>query len=92
MLALKKYVCSEFVRIPTTVEELDRWKATEFRIFLLYLGPILLYKYFPYNYLKHFTPFHCAIQILCNPQDYLNNNQYAKELLLYFVQNYEILW
>lgn len=30
MLVLKKYVCSEFVRVPSTVEELDRWKATEF--------------------------------------------------------------
>lgn len=44
MLVLKRYVCSEFVRVPTTVEELDRWKAIEFRVFLLYLGPILLYR------------------------------------------------
>ncbi|EZA61683.1 hypothetical protein X777_10739 [Ooceraea biroi] len=29
MLALKKYVCCEFVRVPTTVEEFHRWKATE---------------------------------------------------------------
>lgn len=89
---LKKYICAEFARVPTTVEELDRWKATEFRIFLLYLGPILLYKYFPNDYLKHFTTFHCAIRILCDPQDYLKNNQYAKELLFYFVQHYEILY
>ncbi|EZA49248.1 hypothetical protein X777_12488 [Ooceraea biroi] len=92
MLVLKKYVCSEFARVPPTVEELDRWKATEFRIFLLYLGPILLYKYFPYDYLQHFTAFHCAIRILCHPQDYLQNNQYAKELLFYFVQHYETIW
>lgn len=86
MLALKKYVCSDFVRAPITVEELNKWKATEFQIFLLYLSPVLLYKYFPHNYLKHFIAFHCAIRILCDPQDYLTNNQYAKELLLYFVQ------
>lgn len=52
----------------------------------------MLYKYFPYNYLKHFTAFHCAIRILCNPKDYLQNNQYAKKLLLYFVEYYEILY
>lgn len=92
MVVLKKYACSEFVRIPSTVEELDRWKATEFRVFLLYLGPILLYKYFPYDYLKHFVAFHCAIRILCHPTDYLKNNEYAKELLFYFVQYYEILY
>lgn len=92
MLVLKKFVCSEFVRVPSSFDELDRWKATEFRVFLLYLGPVLLYKYFPYNYLKHFIAFHCAIRILCNPQDYLKANQYAKELLFYFVQYYEVLY
>lgn len=92
MISLKKYVCSEFVRIPTSFEELDRWKATEFRIFLLYLGPVLLHKYLPFNYMKHFIVFHCAIRILCHPQDSLKNFQYSKELLFYFVQYYEILY
>lgn len=92
MLVLKKLVCSEFVRVPSSFDELDRWKATEFRVFLLYLGPVLLYKYFPYNYLKHFIAFYCAIRILCNPQDYLKANQYAKELFFYFVQYYEVLY
>lgn len=92
MTVLKKYVCSEFVRIPTTVEELDRWKATEFRIFLLYLSPVLLYKYLPDNYFRHFIAFHCAIRILCDPQDYLKNNQFAKDLLFYFVQYSEVLY
>lgn len=92
MISLKKYVCSEFVRVPINFEELDRWKATEFRIFLLYLGPILLRKYLPYNYIKHFTVLHCALRILCHPQDSLQNYQYAKELLHYFVQYYKILY
>lgn len=92
MFALKKYVCSEFARVPTTVEELDRWKATEYRTFLLYLGPVLLYKYLPNNYFKHFLAFHCAIRILCHPTDYLQNNKFAKNLLLYFVQYYKVLY
>lgn len=92
MISLKRHVCSEFVRIPINLEELDRWKATEFRVFLLYLAPVLLYKYLPYNCLKHFMAFHSAIRILCHPQDYLNNNNYAKELLLYFVRYYKILY
>lgn len=74
------------------VEELDRWKATEVRVFLLYLGPILLYKYLQYDYLKHFVAFHCAIRILCHLTDYLKNNEYVKELLFYFVQHYETLY
>ena len=51
-----------------------------------------MYKYLPDDYFIHFIAFHCAIRILCDPQDYLKNNQYAKELLFYFVQYYEILY
>lgn len=92
MISLKQYVCSEFVRIPSSFEEVDRWKATEFRIFLLYLAPVLLHKFLPPDYMKHFLTLHCAIRILCHPQDYLKKNQYAKDLLLYFVQYYSVLY
>lgn len=93
MSAFKKYICFEFARVSTTVEELDRWKVTEYRTFLLYLGPVLLYKYLPNNYFKHFLAFfHYAIRILCHPTDYLQNNEFAKKLLLYFVQYYEVLY
>lgn len=39
MVDIKKYVCSEFVRVPNNFEEIGKWKATEFQIFLLYLSP-----------------------------------------------------
>lgn len=92
MRSLHKYVCSEFVRIPNSFEEIDRWKATEFRIFLLYLAPVLLHKFLSPTYMKHFLTLHCAIRILCHPQDYIKKNQYAKDLLLYFVQYYSVLY
>lgn len=92
MTSLRKYICSEFVRVPSSFEDIDKWKATEYRIFLLYLAPVLLHKYLPSIYMKHFLAFHCAIRILCHPQDYMQKNQYAKELLLYFVQKYPLLY
>lgn len=92
MIQLKNYVCSEFVRVPYSFEEVDKWKATEFRLFLLYLSPVLLRKCLPLIYMKHFLTFHCAIRILCHPQDYIQKNKYSKELLLYFVQCYPDLY
>lgn len=88
MRHLRQYIPNEFVRMPTCFEELDRWKATEFRIFLLYLAPVLMGNHLSTNCMKHFMAFHCAIRILCDPNDYLTNNEYAENLLTYFVGNF----
>lgn len=67
------------------LQELTRWKGTEFRFFLLYIGPIILQHFLPKEYLIHFNSLHCAMRILCDSRDCYRNNAYAKELLIYFV-------
>lgn len=42
LLSLRPYICNDFSRYPRALSELPRWKATEFRLFLLYLGPVVL--------------------------------------------------
>lgn len=42
LLSFSGKMPSDFVRNPRSVLEMDRWKATEFRQFLLYTGPIAL--------------------------------------------------
>lgn len=86
------WIPSEFVRKTRTLEELDCWKATELRLFLLYIGPVVLQKYLPPQYLLHFQSLHCAIRILCHETECISNNQYAKDLLIYFVETSKILY
>lgn len=59
IITLHKYIPIEFARHTRGVNEVDRWKATEYRLFLLYLGPIVLEKYLNKDYLQHFCVLHC---------------------------------
>lgn len=64
------------------MEELDRWKATEFRTFLLYVGPVVLKFVLPASYCyQHFLVFHVAVTIVTSPQYHL-----------YFVQEFGKLY
>lgn len=92
LLYLRKYVPAEFARRPKSLEDIDRWKATELRLFLLYLGPIIMKKYLSANYYQNFVTLHVAIRILCHPTDCLQNNTYANELLTYFVRTTKELY
>lgn len=41
-LSTKGYIISDFSRKPRSIQHIDRWKATEFRLFLFYVGPVIL--------------------------------------------------
>ena len=62
---LAKYTPHEFQRRPRRIDkELAHFKATEFRLFLLYLGPFLFKKYLPTPLYHHFLLLHFAIYVL----------------------------
>lgn len=75
-----------FQRKPRGIDEVERWKATEFRTFLLYAGPVALKKLLPDNFYNHFLVLHVATRILATPSIHRTQNEYANELLRYFVQ------
>lgn len=54
----------EFSRKTRSFNEVHRWKAVEFRTFLLYLGPIVLQNILNDTEMKHFNSLHSAIRIL----------------------------
>lgn len=79
----------EFARQPRSLLYLDKWKATEFRQFLLYTGPLVLKSVLREEVYSHFLTLTVAMSILLESNqskrnEYLN---YAKELLQYFVEH-----
>lgn len=92
LLQIKKYLPVEFARLPRNLNEVDRFKATEFRQLLLYTGPVIFKNILSRDQYKHFMSLHCAIRILCSPKFYLVHNDYANDLLKYFIKNYGTLY
>lgn len=84
------FLC-EFSRKPRTLLEVSRWKATEFRSFLLYIGPIVLKKILNSHCYDNFIALNVAMTILLSPS--LNKFfQYAQELLEFFVKSFEQIY
>lgn len=85
-LSTKGYIISEFSRKPRSILCIDRWKATEFRLFLLYLGPIILKDILSKKAYNHFLAISVAVRILCSKTQ--TNYPYAQDLLEYFVKKF----
>ena len=87
LVSLAHYIPQEFARKPRGLEEVDRWKATEFRQFLVYTGQIALKGVLPNNLYKNFMCLCVAITILLNRDLVLLYSNYAHRLLCYFVRS-----
>ena len=92
LIRLGKNLPKEFGRKGRSLREVDRWKATEFRTFLLYTGPIALKKAQPKQMYEHFLLLHVAISILCSPRLHKRYCDYAENVLMVFVQNFSVLY
>ncbi|XP_012524204.2 uncharacterized protein LOC105829709 [Monomorium pharaonis] len=85
-VALRKHIPFDFARKPRALDELDRMKATEYREFLLYTGPIVLRKIVRQDVYEHFLKLSVAIRILAMHGINVDQNRYAKSLLeAYFI-------
>ena len=71
---------SEFARQPCSLNELNHWKATEFKQFILYTGPVVLKGVVSNEVYTHFLAFSIAIRIMCftDPDKRAELLQYAK--------------
>lgn len=78
---------SEFARQPRSLFEVERWKATEFRQFLLYTGPVVLKGVVTDTMYDHFLCLTVSMSILLTSDQHrrLAYLEYAQQLINYFV-------
>ena len=66
LISLGGKMPSEFSRQPRSLTEIERWKATEFRQFVLYTGPLVLKSVIDKDLYQHFLTLHVSMSILLN--------------------------
>lgn len=92
IIDLREYIPQEFCRKPRPLEEVDRWKASEFRQFLFYTGPIALKNFLSKIMFDHFMCLHVVVRILASPKFSMSHISYAQQLAEYFVEKYKIIY
>ena len=85
LVDLKPCIPMEFARKPRSLSEMDRWKATEFRQFLLYTGPVVLERHLDEYVYKNFLLLSISMHILLNSFLVGLYSDYAHGLLSAFV-------
>ncbi|XP_049316483.1 uncharacterized protein LOC125779291 [Bactrocera dorsalis] len=92
ILFLSNQVPKEFARHPRTLQEIERFKATELRQFLLYTGIVLLADILDAERYNHFLLLSLGMRILLNETSCIENNECAKIRLSEFVKNISRLY
>ena len=74
----------EFSRKPRSLQELNRWKATEFRQFLLYTGPVMFKGFLNNTMYQHFLLFSTAMSCCFSTNHCYHYAEYFRKLLTQF--------
>lgn len=92
LIQMRAYIPVEFARKPRSLRELDHWKATELRQFLLYTGSVALAPYLDCDVYNNFMLLYTGICILVSPQLCSLFNNYANTPLTTFVSHFGELY
>lgn len=88
LIKLCPYMPCEFNRKPRVLGELDRWKATEFRSFMLYWGPVVLKDCLPSEMYDNFMLFSVAMYLLLSIHISVEKLSFAERLMVSFVEHF----
>lgn len=92
LIKLRRNIPREFARKPRSLYEFRLWKATEYRLFMLYTGMIALKGAVPPKMYQLFLQFSSAMTILLDPVLAREHASYAQALLKNFVKNFAIIF
>lgn len=93
LLELNQYVPKEFCRRLRPLEHSQKWKATECRLALLYLFPVILNSVIDWNHdvMLNFLSLFISIRLFMTAKDQTKID-YASSLTLYFVDTFKQLF
>lgn len=91
MLSLVKFP-TEFPRAQKSLDELQYFKANEYRNFILYVGPIILKDILEPKYYTHFLAYATAIRLLTEDKVDADSIHKADLLMNYFVKRFGQLY
>ncbi len=89
---LRQHMQVEFQRKPRTLVDIDRWKVTEFRQFLLYTGPIVLQDILSSSHYRNFMNLSIAMYLMLCPAFSNYYCDYADALVKHFLSEFEQLY
>jgi hypothetical protein len=79
---------SDFQRKARSLKQFGKFKASECRTFLLYIGPVIFKGVLPPDVYEHFLLLHTSIRILCCSDLIVDNLQCAQAMLRTFVEDF----
>jgi len=88
---LKPSIPVEFARKPRPMNCVKLWKATEYRLILLYTGPLAFKSILQKNVYTNFMVLHVIVRILSS-QDLNEYLSYAQDLILFFIKTFMRLY
>ncbi|CAI6357370.1 unnamed protein product [Macrosiphum euphorbiae] len=91
LLSFKTCISCDFVRKPRALDKLARWKATEYRLFLLYVGIVSIHSIVPKKLYQHFLSLSIAMTIYLSP-NYTDLAIFAKSLMFKFFKDFGSLY
>ncbi|XP_050064811.1 uncharacterized protein LOC114129556 [Aphis gossypii] len=92
LLSMKQYTPVDFQRKPRGLDEFNRWKATELRMFLLYFGPVVLKYIINKKCYLNFLCLHVSMRLLLTPNISDRYLTFCRELLNYFIKTFSKIY